>query len=134
MSSTPGARSTLSTVLAIVLLVALGGAAILIALSVRGSAPVKFVWGEARGKACPEGVGAPACFEFTVTNLGSRPADVRCVTFAPNGARSRFLTDEVVFESLGPIEPGLALELTVKVDPNAEDEAPSPSLYCSEPA
>jgi hypothetical protein len=120
------------TILSIVLFAALAGTVVLIALSVRGNAPVRFAWGEATGAACPEGVGAPACFRFTVTNLGARPADLRCVTFAPNGARSRFLTDEVLYESLRPVEPGLSLELTVKVDPNAADQAPTPSLYCDE--
>jgi hypothetical protein len=127
-----GERSIGSTVLSVLLLIAIAAGAILVALQLRPDAPVRFAWGEAEGTQCPEGVGSPACFRFVVTNLGNRPAVVLCAVSAADGARAAFLNRTTTYESLQPLEPGADLELTVKVDPSEEDTAPAPALACRE--
>ena len=116
--------------LSALLLVAIAAAAILLALQLRPDAPIRFAWGDAEGVDCPEGVGAPACFRFVVTNLGNRDSGVRCDVAAGDGARAFFLNGSPVYESAIPIEPGGGLELTVKVDPGVEGTAPSPAFAC----
>jgi hypothetical protein len=126
-------RAIGSTVLSLLLLVAIAAGAVLVALQLRPDAPVRFAWDEAEGTECPTGVGSPACFRFVVTNLGNRPATVHCAVSAPDGARAAFLNGETTYESLQPIEPGVGLELSVKVDPSEDDTAPAPTLACREP-
>ena len=130
MTSRPGMRSTASTVLSVLLLLAIAGAAILVALQLRPDAPIRFAWGEPEGVDCPQGVGAPACFRFIVTNLGNRPSGVLCDVWAGAGAHAQFLNGSPVYRSVVPVEPGGGLELTVKVDPGPEGTAPSPSFSC----
>lgn len=121
-----------STVLSLLLLASIGVGAVLVGLQLRPDAPVRFAWGEPEGTECPAGVGSPACFTFVVTNLGTRPASVSCAVGADGGARAAFLDGEPTYRSLRPLEPGVGLELTVKVDPGDGGTAPAPSLACSE--
>lgn len=125
-------RNVGSTILSVLLLAAIAVGAVLIGLQLQPDAPVRFTWGEPEGTECPEGVGSPACFRFTVTNVGNRPTPVRCAVAAAGGARAGFLNRQPVYESLSPLEPGVGLELLVKVDPSDDDTAPPPSLSCSE--
>jgi hypothetical protein len=121
----------MSALLSVLLLAAIATAAVLIALQLRPDAPVRFAWGDAEGTECPQGVGAPACFRFIVTNLGNRPSGVRCEVSAPGGADATFLNGSPGYESVGALEPGGGVELTVKVDPGEDDTAPAPSLSCA---
>jgi hypothetical protein len=123
-------RSTASTVLSALLLVAIAAAAILLALQLRPDAPIRFAWGDAEGVDCPQGVGAPACFRFVVTNLGNRPSGLHCEVSATDGARALFLNGSPNYESALPLDAGGGLELMVKVDPGVEGTAPSPSFSC----
>ena len=125
-------RNVGSTILSLLLLASIGVAAVLIALQLRPDAPVKFTWGDPEGTECPSGVGSPACFTFVVTNVGNRPATVSCAVAAPDGARAAFLNRQTTYRSLQAVEPGVGLELTVKVDPGDQDTAPAPTLSCSE--
>jgi hypothetical protein len=127
-----GPRNVGSTVLSLILVASIGVGAVLLGLQLRPDAPIQFAWGEAQGRECPQGVGSPACFTFIVTNVGNRPATVRCAVSAPDGAHAAFLNGANVYESLRPLEPGVGLELTVKVDPSEEDTAPAPVLACAE--
>ena len=131
MGSRPGTRNFVSYLLSIMLLVALAGAVILIALQLRGDAPVRFDESTAEGIECPDGVGAPACFTFNVTNVGNRPSNVRCEVAAVGGQRATFLNDTPVYTSTMPFEPGVAVELPVKVDAGTDDIVTEPSLECT---
>jgi hypothetical protein len=125
-------RNLGSTILSLLLLASIAIGAVLVGLQLRPDAPIRFTWGEPQGRECPQGVGSPACFAFLVTNVGNRPAAVLCSVSAPDGASAAFLNRETIYESLRPIEPGVGLELTVKVDPNEDDTAPAPTLTCAE--
>jgi hypothetical protein len=127
-----GHRNVGSTILSLLLVVAIAVGAVLLGLQLRPDAPVDFAWGEAQGRECPIGVGSPACFAFAVTNVGNRPAPVRCAVAAPDGARAAFLNRATVYESLTPLEPGVGLELIVKVDASDDDVAPAPTIACAE--
>jgi hypothetical protein len=129
MRSRPGTRNLLSYLLSIVLLIAIAAFAILVALQLRGDKPPRFDVGAAEGMECPTGEGTPACFSFTVTNLGNRPALVECNVTAGAG-RATFLNDSPVYASSAPFEPGIAEQLTVKVDLGDNDTVTEPTLIC----
>src|ERR687898_745272 len=101
MRTRPGTRNLLSYLLSIVLLIAIAAFAILIALQLRGDKPPRFDVGAAEGIECPIGEGTPACFRFTVTNLGNRPSLVECRVTAGSG-RATFLDDTPVYASSAP--------------------------------
>ena len=129
MRSRPGTRNLLSYILSIVLLMALGAFAILVALQLRGDKPPRFDVGAPEGVECPIGEGTPACFSFTVTNLGTRPSLVECNVKAGTG-RATFLNDTPVYASSAPFEPGIAEQLTVKVDQGDQDTVTEPTMLC----
>ena len=129
MRARPGTRNLLSYVLSLLLLVALAAFAVLVGLQVRGDKPPRFDVSEARGIECPVGEGTPACFSFTVTNLGNRPSLVECNVAAGTG-RATFLNDTSVYASSAPFEPGIAEQLTVKVDQGDTDTVTEPILIC----
>src|SRR5688500_9174927 len=112
MRSRPRTRNLLSYFLSVVLLIAIAAFAILVALQLRGDKPPRFDVGAAEGIECPTGEGAPACFSFTVTNLGNRPSIVECTVTAGAG-RATFLNDAPVYASSAPFDPGIAEQLTV---------------------
>jgi hypothetical protein len=130
MRARPGTRNLLSYVLSLLLLVALAVFAILVALQVRGDKPPRFDVGEAEGIECPVGEGTPACFSFTVTNLGNRPSLVECNVTVGAG-RATFLNDTSVYTSSAPFEPGIAEQLTVKVDQGDTDTVTEPIVICT---
>ncbi len=129
MRSRPGTRNLLSYLLSIMLLVAIAAFAILVALQLRGDKPPRFDVGAPEGVDCPVGEGTPACFSFTVTNLGTRPSLVECSVTAGAG-RATFLNDTSVYTSSGPFEPGISEQLTVKVDQGDTDTVTEPILMC----
>lgn len=129
MRSRPGTRNLLSYLLSVVLLLAIAAFAILVALQLRGDKPPRFDVGAPEGMECPVGEGTPACFSFTVTNLGNRPSLVECNVMAGAG-RATFLNDTPVYASSAPFEPGIAEQLTVKVDLGDNDTVTEPALVC----
>jgi hypothetical protein len=129
MRSRPGTRNLVSYLLSILLLVAIAAFAILVALQVRGDKPPRFDVSTAEGVDCPIGEGTPACFTFTVTNVGNRPSLVRCEVSAGVG-RAVFLNDLPVYESTAPFEPGISEVLTVKVDQGEGTTVDDPTLMC----
>jgi hypothetical protein len=129
MRSRPRTRNLLSYLLSVVLLIAIAAFAILVALQLRGDKPPRFDVGAAEGMECPTGEGTPACFSFMVTNLGNRPALVECNVTAGAG-RATFLNDTPVYASSAPFEPGIAEQLTVKVDLGDNDTVTEPTLIC----
>ena len=129
MRSRPGTRNLLSYLLSITLLVAIAVFAILVALQLRGDKPPRFDVGAPEGVECPVGEGTPACFSFTVTNLGNRPSLVECNVTAGAG-RATFLNDTPVYASSAPFEPGISEQLTVKVDQGDTDTVTEPILIC----
>jgi hypothetical protein len=131
MAMRAGARNVVVYILTVVLIVAVAAAAVLIALQVRGDTPVRFDVSAAEGEECPAGEGTPACFRFTVTNVGNRPSRVRCDVTAEAGRRATFLGDSPVYTSSAPFEPGIAEVLIVKVDAGEEDTVTAPSMTCS---
>jgi len=124
-----GSRNVTSYALSIVLLVAIAAFAILIALQLRGDKPPRFDVAEPQGVDCPTGEGTPACFSFTVTNLGNRPSHVRCAVTVDVG-RASFLNDTPIYSSSAPFEPGIAEMLTVKVDQGDAGSVSQPTLVC----
>ncbi len=129
MRARPRTRNLLSYVLSVVLLIAIAAFAILVALQLRTDTPPRFDVGEAEGMECPTGEGTPACFGFTVTNLGNGPSLVECNVTAGAG-RATFLNDLPVYSSSAPFEPGIAEQLTVKVDQGDDDTVIEPILMC----
>ena len=129
MRARPGTRNLLSYTLSIVLLVAIGVFAILVALQLRSEKPPRFDVAAPEGVDCPVGEGTPACFSFTITNLGSEPALVECSVTADIG-RATFLNDTAVYASTAPFEPGIANQVTVKVDQGDQDTVTQPTLAC----
>jgi hypothetical protein len=130
MRARPGTRNLLSYTLSIVLLVAIGAFAILVGLQLRSEKPPRFDVGAPEGVDCPIGEGSPACFSFTITNLGSEPSLVECNVTADIG-RATFLNDTSVYASTAPFEPGIANQVTVKVDQGDQDTVTRPTLTCS---
>jgi len=131
MTSRPGTRITASTILSVVLAVAIAAAAVLFAIQLRPDAPTRFGLGDPKGTDCPQGVGAPACFRVTATNLGNRPSGVRCQVFASAGAEAAFLNGSVIYESVAPIQPGGVLELIAKVSAGSGGTASAPTFSCA---
>lgn len=129
MRARPGTRNLLSYLLSIVLLMAIGAFAILVALQVRSEKLPRFDVGAPEGVECPVGEGTPACFSFTITNLGSQPSLVECNVTADVG-RATFLNDTSVYSSTAPFEPGISSQLTVKVDLGDDDTVTQPTLVC----
>ena len=119
----------MSYALSILLLLAIAAFAILVALQLRGDKPPRFDVGEPEGVDCPSGEGAPACFSFTVTNLGNEPSHVRCAVAVEVG-RATFLNDTSIYSSSAPFEPGIAEMLTVKVDQGDTGSVSQPTLVC----
>jgi hypothetical protein len=132
MRSRSGARNLAGTILSILLLVAIAAFAILVGLQVRADKPPRFDVAAPEGVDCPVGEGTPACFSFTVTNLGNRPSLVECAVTA-NPGRATFLNDLPTYTSSVPFEPGVAESLTVKVDAGDGDVVAQPSMVCVEP-
>ncbi len=130
MRSRPRTRNLLSYLLSVVLLLAITAFAILVALQLRSDKPPRFDVGAAEGMECPIGQGTPACFSFTVTNLGNRPSLVECNVTARAG-RATFLNDTPVYASSAPFEPGIAEQLMVKVDVGDNDTVTEPILMCA---
>jgi hypothetical protein len=124
-----GQRNVLGTVLSILLLVAIAAFAILVGLQLRTDKPPRFDVAAPEGVDCPVGEGTPACFSFTVTNLGNRPSLVECAVTA-NPGRATFLNDLPSYTSSAPFEPGVAENLTVKVDAGDDDVVAQPSMVC----
>jgi hypothetical protein len=129
MRSRTGSRNVGSYVLSILLLVAIAAFAILVALQLRGDKPPRFDVAEPQGVDCPAGEGTPACFSFTVTNLGNEPSHVRCDASVDVG-RATFLNDLAVYTSSAPFEPGIAEMLTVKVDQGDAGSVSQPTVVC----
>jgi uncharacterized protein (DUF58 family) len=129
MRSRPRTPNLTSSVLSILLLVAIAAFAILVALQLRADTPPRFDVADPEGVECPEGEGTPACFSFTVTNLGNRPSLVECTVSADAG-RATFLNDSPVLASSDLFEPGIAVELIVKVDQGDQDTVTQPTLVC----
>jgi hypothetical protein len=130
MRSRGADRNVIGYALSIALLLAIAAAAVLIALQLRSDSPVRFDAGQPVGVECPAGEGTPACFRFSVTNLGNRPSIVRCEIIAEAGTKATFLTNAPVYVSAAPFEPGVPEELLVKVDANPDDIVTEPMLMC----
>jgi hypothetical protein len=130
MRSRPGTRNLLSYLLSGMLLVAIAAFAILVALQLRGDKPPRFDVGAPEGVECPIGEGSPACFSFSVTNLGNQPSLVECDVTTGAG-RATFLNDTSVYASSAPFEPGITEQLTVKVDQGATDTVTEPIMICT---
>ncbi|MDQ4107295.1 MAG: hypothetical protein M3138_00615, partial [Actinomycetota bacterium] len=113
----------------IVLLMVIGTFVILVALQLRSEKPPRFDVGAPEGVECPVGEGTPACFSFSITNLGSQPSLVECNVTA-NVGRATFLNDTSVYSSTAPFEPGISNQLTVKVDVGDDDTVTEPILIC----
>jgi len=129
MRARPGTRNVVSTVLSIALLVAIAAFAILVALQLQADQTPTFDVAAPEGVDCPAGEGTPACFTFRVTNLGNQPALVECVVSTDVGLAS-FLNEAPVYTSSGPFEPGIAEQLTVKVDQGDDDAVTEPTMTC----
>jgi hypothetical protein len=132
MRSRGGARNLAGSVLSILLLIAIAAFAILVGLQVRTDKPPRFDVAAPEGVDCPAGEGTPACFSFTVTNLGNQPSLVECAVTA-NPGRATFLNDLPTYTSSVPFEPGVAESLTVKVDAGDGDVVAQPSMVCVAP-
>jgi hypothetical protein len=129
MRALPGRRNIVSSILSIALLLAIAAFAILVALQVRGGQPPRFDVAAPEGVECPVGEGSPACFTFRVTNLGNQPSPVECIVTSESG-RPTFLNETPIYTSSGPFEPGVAEQLTVKVDQGDDDTVTEPMMIC----
>ena len=97
-------------------------------LQLRTDKPPRFDVAAPEGVECPVGEGTRACFSFTVTNLGNRASLVECaVTANPPGD---VLNDLPTYTSSTLFEPGVAENLTVKVDAGDGDVVAQPSMVC----
>jgi hypothetical protein len=129
MTSRSGARSIISSVLSIALLVAIAAFAVLVALQLRTERPPRFDVASPEGVECPVGEGTPACFSFAVLNVGDEPSLVRCIVTVESG-EAAFLNDMPTYTSSAPFEPGIAEQLTVKVDQGDASTVTEPTMIC----
>lgn len=82
---------------------------------------------------CPTGQGAPACFRFEVTNVGTEAAQVTCSVRSPDGLLASFLNDDPVYSSTNRIDPGTSITVLTKVVPAGAVDVNAPRVEC-EPA
>jgi hypothetical protein len=129
MTSRSGARSIISSVLSIALLVAIAAFAVLVALQLRTERPPRFDVASPEGVECPVGEGTPACFSFAVMNVGDQPSLVQCIVTVESG-EATFLNDMPIYTSSAPFEPGIAEQLTVKVDQGDASTVTEPTMIC----
>ena len=129
MRSGSGARSVVSTVLSIALLLSIAVFAVLVGLQVRGDHPARFDVTAPEGVECPVGEGTPACFSFGVTNLGTQPSHVQCIATVARG-QAAFLNDMPIYTSSAPFEPGITEQLIVKVDQGEGGSVVEPTMTC----
>lgn len=115
MDAIPRSRRPHATnVLVLLLVVAIVLGAFLLSRSF--APPVSaFSVSEVTGTPCPVG-GAPACFQVSVTNTGTEPADVRCDVTPGPGNTAEFALGGATYTSVEPIDPDATLPLVLKVD------------------
>ena len=127
-------RPNVTNVLFVLLLAGLALGAILAFMVLRptGGGPV-FAVTAINADPCPNGEGAPACFQVLVENTGSEAANVRCELIPAEGTTALFLSGETIYSSDASIEPHTLIPLSVKVDVTAgNDTVVSPSVACAE--
>jgi hypothetical protein len=127
-------RPNVTNVLFVLLLAGLALGAILAFMVLRptGGGPV-FAVTAINADPCPNGEGAPVCFQVLVENTGSEAANVRCELIPAEGTTALFLSGDTVYSSAASIEPHTSIPLSVKVDVTAgNDTVVSPSVVCAE--
>jgi hypothetical protein len=83
-----------------------------------GPSTTAFSVSELTGTPCPV-AGAPACFQVSVTNVGTQPSNVRCDATAGPGNIAEFSLGGSTYSSAEPIDPDATLPLVVEVDTTA---------------
>jgi hypothetical protein len=126
------ARPSLGYYAAIVCLVVAVGAGVGLFYLLAAREPVaraSYAVGEAIAAPCPPGSGAPACYTFDVTNIGSELGSAECTTFSAEGTAALFTNDKPT--SLVTLLPDETRQIYVKVVATGGDVIRAPSLICS---
>jgi hypothetical protein len=82
---------------------------------------------------CPTGEGAPACFRFEITNVGTEPSQVTCSVRSSDGLLASFLNDDPTYSSGNQLDPGTSVSVVTKVVPAGAVDVRAPRVEC-EPA
>ena len=123
-------NATNVSVMLLITALALGALLLFLVLRPAGSGPV-FTVSEVDGTTCPNGEGAPACFQLTVTNTGTESANVRCEAAAAARTTAAFFSGGPVYTSAAPMAPGVPLPLYIKVDvADGSDTVYAPNVSC----
>ncbi len=125
-------RPNATNVFVMLLIVALAAGGLLFFLVLRpaGSGPA-FTVSQVSGTTCPDGLGAPACFQLTVTNTGTESGVVHCEIASAPGTLATFLSGNPVYTSAAEISSGTSLPLELEVDvTDGSDTIVAPNVSC----
>ena len=127
----PGLSATNVFVMLLAVAVAVGGLLFALVIRPAGSGPA-FTISAVSGQTCPNGEGAPACFQVTVVNSGTEGGHVRCELTPAAGTTATFFSGEAVYTSAAAVAPDQPLSLFVKVDViDGNDTVVSPTIGCA---
>jgi len=130
MKPSPGRGSVLmygaSALLGLAILI---GLALLLILIIRPPQPLTVAIGQLQATECPAGSGAPACFQFDVTNTGERNGTARCTVTPASETAATFINGSRSVEA--PLAAGEAQRFYVKVTPTGQgDTVYEPVISC----
>jgi hypothetical protein len=118
----------------VMLLLAVGvGLGLLATAWNRSTGGARIAVSRAEPQECPTGEGAPACFRFEITNVGSEASQVACTIRSSEGLLASFLNDEPDYRYTNQLDPGTSFSVFTKVVPAGAVDVGAPIVEC-EPA
>jgi hypothetical protein len=130
MEPSPGRNTATLYVASALLGIALLTTVILVMLLVlRPATAMTIAVGTAQPTECPPGSGAPACFQFDITNTGGRNGIASCIVTPAARTNASFLNGSTVLEF--PLTGGEVQQVYAKVTPSGGgDTALAPIVIC----
>lgn len=118
----------------VLLLLAIGvGIGLLATAWNRSTGGARIAVSEPEAQECPTGEGAPACFRFEITNVGTEASQVACMVRSSDGLLATFLNDDPNFRYTNQLDPGTSFAVFTKVVPAGAVDVGAPVVEC-EPA
>ena len=118
----------------VLLLLAVGiGIGLLATAWSRSTAGARIAVSAAEPQECPTGEGAPACFRFEITNVGTGASQVACTIRSSEGLLATFLNDAPDYRYTNQLDPGTSFAVFAKVVPAGAVNVDAPVVEC-EPA